>query len=233
MNLTRHSKETVSKALLFTADSDFCTPDAKSSSPTIPQTTSTPSAMTSARLRAMLKERAELTSKSSPNSVAMPIDERESASLMQFASQLPGWIPIESLASPDLSKFTELNRTFAEISQSDCSPKEQHTLNRKSYSCQICQKTFVHSTNLTRHMRTAHGQQVRHQRRAISQDDSLTQIADSGTTSRTSEIISSAMRDNRELVEKAATIAETPRRHSASDAEAAQILSSMRELVVR
>ena len=237
MNFAKHSKETVSKALLFTADSEFNTSDAKSPSssrPLLPQNTSTPSAMTTARLRAMLKERAEVTG-ISPNSVAMPIDERESASLMQFAEQVPGWIPLESLSSPEISKFTDLNRTFAMMSQTNGNNhNDQHTLNRKSYSCQMCQKTFVHSTNLMRHMRIAHGQQPRHQRRAFSQDDSQNHILfNTSTTLRTPEIVSSAMRDNRELMEKAATEAETPRRHSASDAEAAQILSSMRELVVR
>ena len=237
MNLTKHSKETVSKALLFTAGSEFNTPDAKSPSTSrapIPKTTSTPSAMTTARLRAMLKERAEVTGMP-PHSVALPIDERESASLMQFAAQVPGWIPLESLASPEISKFTDLNKTFAQMSQTNShSPSGHHPLNRKSYSCHMCQKTFVHSTNLMRHMRSAHGQQPRHHpQRAFSQEDTRNHIPDTSTTPRTPEIISSAMRDNRELVEKAATEAETPRRHSASDAEAAQILSSMRELVVR
>ena len=257
MNFKKHSKETVSKALLFTADSEFNTSDAKSpslSSSSSPSThphhilnTSTPSAMTTARLRAMLKERAEVTGMP-PHSVAMPIDERESASLMQFASQVPGWIPLESLGSPEISKFSDLNKRFAQMTQTTGAggvPGEQHPLNRKIYSCQMCQKTFVHSTNLMRHVSKAHGPQARHPhphphqpRRAFSQDDALGGHTarlppNVSTTPRTPDIISAAMRDNRELVEKAATEAETPRRHSASDAEAAQILSSMRELVVR
>ena len=252
INFKKHSKETVSKALLFTADSEFNTSDAKSHSlfasssthPHHPLTTSTPSAMTTARLKAMLKERAEVTGVP-PHSVAMPIDERESASLMQFASQVPGWIPLESLGSPEISKFTDLNKRFAQMTQTTGAggvPGEQHPLNRKTYSCQMCQKTFVHSTNLMRHVSKAHGPQSRHPhphqpRRAFSQDDALghsTRLPPKvSTTPRTPDIISAAMRDNRELVEKAATEAETPRRHSASDAEAAQILSSMRELVVR
>ena len=250
MNFKKHSKETVSKALLFTADSEFNTSDAKSPSlssssstthPHHPLTTSTPSAMTTARLKAMLKERAEVTG-IPPHSVAMPIDERESASLMQFASQLPGWIPLESLGSPDISKFTDLNKRFAQMAQRTGGvPAVQHPLNRKTYSCQMCQKTFVHSTNLMRHVSKVHGPQSRHPhphqlphqpRRAFSQDDARLP-PNVSTTPRTPDIISAAMRDNRELVEKAATEAETPRRHSASDAEAAQILSSMRELVVR
>ena len=250
MNFKKHSKETVSKALLFTADSEFNTSDAKSPSlsSSSPSThphhllnTSTPSAMTTARLRAMLKERVtgmpEVTGMP-PHSVVMPIDERESASLMQFASQVPGWIPLESLGSPEISKFSDLNKRFAQMSQTTGAggvPDEQHPLNRKIYSCQMCQKTFVHSTNLMRHVSKAHGSQAR---RAFSQDDALGGHTarlppNVSTTPRTPDIISAAMRDNRELVEKAATEAETPRRHSASDAEAAQILSSMRELVVR
>ena len=248
-NLTRHSKETVSKALLFTADSDFNTnnptPNGKCSSPSVvplPGTTnspaaatSTPSAITTARLRAMLKERVELTA-ASPNSVAMPIDERESASLMQFASQVPGWIPLESLTSPDITKFTSLNKKFAQMNSENAGRKpEQHGLSRKNFACHVCRKAFVHSTNLTRHLRTAHGLQSWQQQqreRATSRPDSVG-AGGPGTTPRTPDILPVSLRDQRALVEKAAADAETPHRHSTSDAEAAQILSSMRELVAR
>ena len=150
MNFKKHSKETVSKALLFTADSEFNTSDAKSPSSLPPSSfdppstaTSTPSAMTTARLRAMLKERAEITGYP-PHSVTMPIDERESASLMQFATQVPGWIPLESLGSPEISKLTDLNKRFAQMTQTAGGgggpTDQQHPLNRKTYSCQMCQK---------------------------------------------------------------------------------------------
>ncbi len=253
--MTKHSKETVSKALLFTADSEFssgategkgagCSSPAGGGPSAPAGSSTTPTAMTTARLRAMLKERADVTA--SPN-ITMPIDERESASLMQFASQVPGWIPLESLTSPDISNFTMINKPFAQMNGEGGGGgrgrSPQHAFSRKSYSCQLCHKAFVHSSNLTRHLRTAHGQGVARARgTAASGGAGLGEAAardgsggGGGSTPRTPDILPAALRDARAMVERAATEAETPsrRRHSASDAEAAQILSSMPELVVR
>ncbi len=159
MNLSKHSKETFSKALLFTADSEYNkSPDAKDS----PVKSS--AMLTGARLRAMLEERAKMNSQNSqnspsatkPHSVVLPIDEKEHSSLANFASQMPGWIPVSSLGNLDIASLQQQNGGNM--------LQQQHSLNRKCYSCRECGKTFVHSTNLTRHMRNTHGQMPRRQR---------------------------------------------------------------------